>query len=51
MGVVHLADRRFQEAAKEFGVAQAASPAFAEAGRRALDARRRAANVGTKGDQ
>jgi Flp pilus assembly protein TadD len=51
MGVVHLAERRFQDAAREFGAAQAAFPAFAEAGRRELDARRRAAEAGTKGDK
>ena len=43
MGVVHLAERRFADAAAEFRTAQAISPLFAEAGRRAIDARRRAA--------
>jgi len=42
MGVVHLAERRFADAAAEFRTAQNISPHFAEAGRRAIDARRRA---------
>ena len=42
MGIVHLAERRFTDAAAEFRTAQDISPLFAEAGRRAIDARRRA---------
>jgi tetratricopeptide (TPR) repeat protein len=42
MGIVNLADRRFAAAAKDFDAAQRIEPTFSEAGRRALDAHRRA---------
>ena len=41
MGIVHLAARRFADAAQEFQAAQGLNPMFAEAGRRARDARER----------
>jgi tetratricopeptide (TPR) repeat protein len=52
MGVVHLADRRFAAAAREFDDAQDIDPTFSQAGRRALDAHRRAiAGGGSAGDE
>jgi Flp pilus assembly protein TadD len=42
VGIVHLAERRFADAATEFRTAETLSPGFAAAGRRAIDARRRA---------
>jgi Flp pilus assembly protein TadD len=43
VGMMHLAEGRFAEAAAEFRTALKISPTFAGAERRAIDARRRAA--------
>ena len=45
MGIVHLAGQQFAAAAEEFRLAQTIRTGFAEAGRRAIDAGRRAAEV------